>query len=168
MRNLSILAVMIISVIIGACGNSSNNENKKDGGVSTTSKIQKQDSKVDLRTEEGLLKTLEKINIQIPDEFKFVEAKLEAPYFKSKFISDTLSEESREMITEWFKNTIAKKENAGWKIMNVRDDEEIFGSIFNEFILWAPDNVSVIDGMTTSIANDQDEKIMTLYFSIER
>jgi hypothetical protein len=168
MRNLKILAVMIISVIIGACGNSSNNENKKDGGVSTTSKIQGQDSKVDLKTEEGLLKTLEKINIQIPDEFKFVEAKLEAPYFKSKFISDTLSEESIEKITEWFKNTIAKKENAGWKIMNVRDDEEIFGTIINEFILWAPDNVSVIDGMTTSIKNDQDEKIMTLSFSIDR
>ena len=91
MKKLTTIAVIIISLLMLSCGGSSSNEDKKDGDNEKAT-AQKESNKADLKTEEGVLKTLNKINIQIPEEFKFVEAKLEAPNYKSKFVTDTLSQ----------------------------------------------------------------------------
>jgi len=156
-----ILIILITTFLLSSCGGSAEKKETQED------KQAEKSEKLDLKTKDGVITTLKRIDIEIPSEFSFVEAKLEGSEYKSQFITDSLSQETFDMLNTWVSEQKEIKLNAGWRQFIVRENEDWAGSIVNEATLSAPKNTE-IDGITITTWAATETKIITLYFSIKR
>lgn len=161
MKKLSLVLSAIVFFIIYSCGGSS--EQKEDSKQEETKKETKKLSK---STKEGMMALLKASDIEIPDEFKYdtVEKKTDSYYIR--FIAEDVDEETTAKLDEWYMNQIEKLEKSNWKKVVIRDKEEMFGAVYNEIIMYPPENkdINVSYGISLNTAIDAEKK--TFKFSV--
>lgn len=161
MKRLQFIAFSILFLfLLSSCGSSTEKKESKEDSKPAKSE------KLDLKTQEGVVKTLKTVDINIPAEFNFEKAELDGGYYKSEFVTDSLDEETFTELSTWVPELVEKKVEAGWKKFDVRKDEEFVGSVINESILYAPKG-SEIKGLTVSSAAEKEKMVIKLYFSID-
>ncbi|HUX95947.1 MAG TPA: hypothetical protein VMV47_09470 [Bacteroidales bacterium] len=166
MKKSKLLSIaFILSILFNSCGG--NQENKKAEEETKEETKTEKSEKLDLKTQDGVIKTIKKINLDLPSEFMFVEARLDGSEYKSEFVTDTLNEETYEKINAWYTEQIESKISAGWRKFDVRINEKMVGLMINETILYAPQNEE-IDAIIISTSADEEAKVIKLYFTIDK
>lgn len=161
MKKVQFIALSIsLLFLLSACGGATDKKETQEESKPVKTK------KLDLKTQDGVVKTLKNVGIEIPAEFNFEKAELDGGYYKSEFVTDSLDEETFTKLSTWVPKLVEKKVEAGWKKFDVRKDEEFVGSVINESILYAPKG-SEIKGLTVSSAAEKEKMVIKLYFSID-
>lgn len=162
MKKLQLIAFSIsLLFLLSACGGATKKKETQEESKPVKTE------KTDLKTKEGVVKTLKNVGIDIPAEFNFKLAELDGAYYKSQFVTDSLDEETYTKLSSWVPEIVSKKVEKGWKKFDVRKDEEFVGSVINESILYAPKGKE-IKSVTISTAAEKEKMIIKLYFSIDR
>ncbi|MFP4489019.1 MAG: hypothetical protein ACLFN1_06915 [Bacteroidales bacterium] len=127
MKNLTVIAVMIFSVIICSCGGSSTNEDKKDDAIP---------EKTVLDTREAMMAKLAEYQITIPEDMVFRE--IEKQVYLSKDFEDTdthiihfsindKDKVNKDELTEWYNNQRKILKDQGWVEKTYDKDKEMMG-----------------------------------------
>jgi len=165
MRKLSLYLILLsVSVMVIACGGNSKDTDKKVADDEGKTEMPKSN---DLKTQAGVQATLKAIGFELEDDFSFVEARLDGAYYKSKFTTDTLQADVYNQLPVWFKEQVTKMNDAGWKRVDMREDEKLMGATVNKVILYAPKDAA-IDALTVTLSANEKDRVVKLYFSIDR
>ncbi|MEN8248695.1 MAG: hypothetical protein ABFS32_07165 [Bacteroidota bacterium] len=155
MKKLSILLSLAIPFFILSCGGGSSNEegNTKEEEV----KVEKKTTS--LSDKDNMMNRLEELNISIPNEMTFVEIKKAyGGGYSVQFISEGISEETRTMLDDWYKEQCENLVNDGWMKRNIRDNEEMMGIVANQDIF-----IKSSDGIDISTSFDTEKNSYSVF-----
>jgi len=158
MRKAAILFTITYFMLCWSCGGGSDSEK-----VSEKPKAKKKT--YSLKTEDGMMNKLQDMGIKIPLELKFVEINRKSGEYSAKFVADSVDESTKSKLDEWYQSVILNKEQSGWSKRAIRVDEEMMGSVYNQYILLKPreSGVGFYGGMDITSVHNPDKKTFTLY-----
>ncbi|MFP4024971.1 MAG: hypothetical protein ACLFVR_10635 [Thiohalospira sp.] len=161
MKKLTLVLSTVLFMFLFACGGSP--EQKDDAKQEETKKETK---KLSQSTKEGMMEVLNAADIKVPDVLKYDTVEKRSDSYYIHFITEDVDDETTTKLDEWYVNQIQELENAGWKKVVVRDNEKMFGAVFNEIIMYPPKdkNIDVSYGISLNTASDPEKK--TFKFSV--
>ena len=161
MKKLTILLSAVLFITFYSCGGSS--EQKGDSKKEDT---KKETTKLSKSTKEGMMAILDKANINVSDDIKFEKVDKKSNSYVIAFKNDSIDEDTATKLAEWFQNEINKLAEAGWKKVPVRENEEMMGIVFNEIIMYPPDNVDIDVSYGLKLSSTFTKENMTYSFYV--
>lgn len=161
MKKLSIVLSVVIFFIIYSCGGSP--EQKEDSKQDETKKETKKLSK---STREGMMAILNASDIKVPDGFEYDTVEKKTDSYVIRFVNENVDDETKAQIDEWYWNQINQLEESKWKKVVIRENEKMFGAVYNEIIMYPPKDkkINVSYGISLNTAFDAEKK--TYKFSV--
>ena len=116
-------------------------------------------------TKEGMMAILEASDIKVPAELAFDKVEKKSDAHVISFKNDSISDEAKTKLDEWFTKQLTEMEKAGWKQRALREDEEMMGVVVNEIIMYPPSEkkIDVTYGLTLSTSYVKDKKSYSFY-----
>lgn len=162
MKTYILCILATVAIFLAGCGGESEAEPKPpDKDIHQTA------VKHDLKTQEGVEKTLSSINFDLPEFFSFNESRLNGGYYKVSFKSEHLDSKQIQTVKTWLKQQIDSKQEHDWSTKKLRDNEFIAGNCINEALFYPPKG-EVIKSMTVALREDTTNKTMKMYLSIDQ
>ena len=127
-----VLFLIPLAIMATSCGgNSSNNETAKTKEVSQKKRPSKS-------TKEGMLQVISDCGITIHELLAYVEVKQQSDTYKIAYNALDVDEPANELLNSWFQEQVKSLADKGWQKKVLRDNETMFGSVYNEVILLKP------------------------------
>lgn len=162
MKTYILCILATVAIFLAGCGGESEAEPKPPDKDMYQTAV-----KHDLKTQEGVEKTLCSINFDLPEFFSFNESKLNGGYYKVSFKSEHLDSKQIQTVKTWLKQQIDSKQDQGWSTKQLRDNEVIAGNCINEALFYPPKG-EIIKSMTVALREDTTTKTMKMYLSIDQ
>lgn len=151
--------ILTLFVLFWSCGGGS--EEKK-----TAEKPEKEESKpLSLKTKEGMMQRLQELDINVPDELIFIESSRKSGNYTAIFEAKNVDDVLKKKLEDWYQKIIADKAEIGWKKQAIRENEEMIGSIYNQYILLRPakSGIGFSGGIDITSVYNPDQKVYKLY-----